>query len=393
MHRRLRVLFAIGSMGAGGAERQIVEILKHLDRSRFEPLLYLLSPEGALLGELPGDVSLLCHSDRQSRRRFRWPGWYQRAVQHDLAAILNEQRIDVLYDRTYLMTLIAAGATRLTPVPRVSVCVVDPAPELEEHARFSVWSSRRAARRAYREATCVVTNSQGLRKRLLEYFGLDPDLVRVVPNIIDIQRIDRLADEPFAGFEPRRFHIVSMGRLHPQKGYQYLIEALDQVVHRSQRSEVLWHLFGTGPEEAVLKAEVKSRDLERNVRFEGFHRNPFPFVRAAQLFCLPSLYEGLPNVLIEAAICRTPLLATDCPSGPGEILDGGRLGRLVPPADAAALAVAIDDCISRYDDWRKLTEAARLHAEATYSLPSGMALLEQLLADAASGKLWRVAGA
>lgn len=379
------VLFAIGSLGGGGAERQVLEILKHLDRRRFVPMLYLLSRTGALLSEVPDDVRVFAFSERHTRPLLRLPGWYQRAAERDLAAVLREQQVDVIYDRTYLMTLIAAGATRIQPVPRISVCVVDPEPELKEHTRWSVWLSFRQARRAYAQATCVIANSQGLRDRLIDYFRLNPGQVQVLPNVIDLERVDRLAEAPCSGFEPGCFHIVSVGRLHPQKGYWFLLDALDGLVHRQSRSNLLWHIFGEGPEAQTLQAGVAARGLDRHVRLEGYTPNPFPFLRAAQLFCLPSLYEGLPNVLIEAAACRVPILATDCPSGPREILDGGRVGHLVPPADSPALAAAIDDCIIHYPQWQALADEARRHVEQTYTLASGMAQLESLLEQTARG--------
>lgn len=381
----LSVLFAIGSLGGGGAERQVIEILKHLDRRRFVPMLYLLSRAGPLLSEVPDDVRVFAFSERHKGPRLRLPGWYQRAASQDLASVLRDQQVDVIYDRTYLMTLIAAGATCIQPVPRISVCVVDPEPELKEHARWSAMLSFRRARRAYRQATCVVANSRGLRERLIAYFRLDPEHVQVLPNLVDLERIDRLAGAPSPPLEPGRFHIVSLGRLHPQKGTVFLFNAVDDLVHRRNRTEILWHVCGEGPDAATLRAAISARRLEGNVRFEGFTPNPFPLLKGAQLFCLPSLYEGLPNVLIEAAACRIPILATDCPSGPREILDGGRVGHLVPPANAPALAEAIEDCITHYPQWQALADEARRHVEQTYAHGSGMAQLEALLEQTARG--------
>lgn len=372
-------------MTGGGAERQVIEILKHLDRERFVPLLYLIFREGELLSEVPPDVPIFAFWERHKDMRLRIPGWLQWTRRQDLIQVLRDERVDVVYDRTYLMTLITAGATRVQRIPRVSACVADPEVELAMHARFSLRFSRWNARRAYRQAAYVLANSQGLRQRLLDCFRLPAEHIQVVPNVLDLNRVDRLASARSAGFEPGRFHIVSMGRLHAQKGYLYLLEAIDTLVHERGRCEILWHLFGKGPFEAEFRDAVAARKLEAHVRLEGFEPNPFPFMREAQLFCMPSLNEGLPNVLIEAAACRVPILAADCPSGPREILDGGRVGHLVPPADAPALADAIEDCMTHYAAWQALVEDARLHVEQNYSLASGMARIQEVLEQAARG--------
>ena len=387
MADKLRVLFAIGALSGGGAERQVVEILKHLDRTRFVPLLYLIFKEGELLPEVPADVPILAFWERHRRLRLKVPGVLHWLRHRDLMDVLREQQVDLLYDRTYLMTLITAGPARALATPRVAGCVDDPEAELPMHSKVCVRFSRWKARRAYRQAACVLANSDGLRQRLLKSFRLPDEHVRVQPNVLDLERIDRLSSAECSRFERTRFHIVSMGRLHFQKGYQYLLAALDEIVHRRNHPEVLWHLFGTGPFEGELRSMIAERKLGEHVRLEGFEPNPFPCLRAAQLFCLPSLNEGLPNVLIEAAACRVPILAADCPSGPREILDGGRLGTLVPPADAPALVEAIDDCLSNYPAWESRVAAARRHVEERYSLAAGMQRLESLLETVARSNM------
>ncbi|MGH7130289.1 MAG: glycosyltransferase, partial [Planctomycetaceae bacterium] len=295
------------------------------------------------------------------------------------------ERIDVLYDRTYLMTLLAAAAARRRPVPRISVAVADPEPELRMHARCCTGWNWRHARRAYREAGVVVANSNGLRRRLIEYFQLDDHQVRTIHNMLDLEQLDRRAEEPAPAWDRDLFHIVSAGRLDERKGYEYLLEAIDRLVHGRGLTRIQLHVFGEGPSKSQLEQFIHSRRLERHVTLEGFRANPLPCFRHAGLFCLPSLNEGLPNALIEAVACGVPVLATDCPSGPAEILDGGRHGALVPPADAEALAAAIADAAANPERWRARTEAARRHVEALCSVRANMPRWEDLFEQAATG--------
>src|SRR5439155_16773916 len=113
--KRIRVLFAIGEMSGGGSQRQIIGILQRLDRTRFEPQLYILSPGGELLPEVPADVPLHVFGQRHPSQFWLYPGHAHRARVADLASVLNEQSIDLIYDRTYHMTLIAAGAVKRRP--------------------------------------------------------------------------------------------------------------------------------------------------------------------------------------------------------------------------------------------------------------------------------------
>jgi glycosyltransferase involved in cell wall biosynthesis len=396
---RLRVLVVIGTMGGGGAERQVIEILKRIDRSRFEPLLYLAMRQGELLAEIPVDVPVFAFWDGAAES---WGGMLVRRLKLTrfaryihLARVLHCQKIDVVYDRTYLATLDAAGGCWLRPTPRISCCVVDPEPELKLHARRSIRLSWWFARRAYRTASIVLANSEGLRLRLLDYFRLDPNHVRTFYNLLTGRTGDdcdpsgdppAVPDLPWAlssaGPRVTPFLIVTVGRLHPQKGHRFLLEALEILVQqRTQPPRLV--ILGQGELEAELQAFVASHQLGAHVTLMGFVADPGPWLRRANLFVLPSLYEGMPNALIEAAACGTPVLATDCPSGPAEILDGGRCGVLVPVADSAALAVAMADAMDHPDQWRARAELARQRVQELFNAEAGMRRFEQLVEQTA----------
>jgi glycosyltransferase involved in cell wall biosynthesis len=128
-----------------------------------------------------------------------------------------------------------------------------------------------------------------------------------------------------------------------------------------------------------LNAYIAGYGLKPHITLSGFRPNPLPYFRQADLFCLSSLYEGMPNALLEAMLCRVPVIATDCPSGPREVLAGGRFGRLIPPADSRALAEAIDEAVTHPERSRALVPAAREHIERTFSPADSMQKLEELL--------------
>ena len=376
-------------MGGGGAERQVVEILKRIDRTRFEPFLYLAMKQGELLPEIPADVPIFAFWDGKpeswSRRILRWLKLTRLVRYAHLAHVLREQRIDVVYDRTYLATLDAAGGCLFRPTPRISCCVVDPQPELELHSRLSVGLSWWFARRAYRSADVVVANSDGLRSRIIDYLHLDPNRVKVLYNLLaSIQNTPASSDEGSIATREKTFLIVNSGRLHPQKGQMFLLQAIDQLIHQRGRSLKLV-ILGQGESEAELHEFIRNHQLESYVTLTGFVNDAHRWYRDANLFVLSSLYEGMPNALIEAVACGAPALSTDCPSGPREILDNGQCGILITPGDATALADAIADAMDHPDEWKARAELGRQRVFELFNPEVGIRKFEALLEQTAQG--------
>ena len=131
---------------------------------------------------------------------------------------------------------------------------------------------------------------------------------------------------------------MAAGRLKPQKNFSLLLRSFARVYQ--QRSARLI-IFGEGEQRKALEDLIKSLDIDENVSLPGFTANPYAAFSHASLFVLSSDWEGLSNVIIEAMACGCPVVSTDCPSGPSEILEQGRYGELVPVNDSKALAEAI----------------------------------------------------
>ena len=375
--KRSRILCVIGSMGTGGSERQLIGLLNHLDRKRFAPLLYAVRAEGELLGEVPGDVPVYSFWEHHRTPRCNWPGRIHRMQVQHLASLARSERADLIYDRTLVASLIAGPVSLRTGIPHISTIVSQPAEDLAAAGQYLAFKWRLLLK-SYGCAAKVITVSAALRDEVIRYYGLPEQQVINLPNWVDLERIDRLAQHASPDFASDRFHVVCVGRNQVLKGQKFLLEAVRDVVLCRGRRELLLHLLGGGPDTCQLADWVSVQRLTNHVEFSGLQRNPYPYLRAAHLFCLPSISEGMPNALLEAMACRVPALATDCPTGPREILDGGRLGRLVSPADSAALADALEDAILNYESWLRYVEDARRHVEACYGLTARLADLESL---------------
>jgi glycosyltransferase involved in cell wall biosynthesis len=197
-------------------------------------------------------------------------------------------------------------------------------------------------RLTYRRAHAVVAVADAMAEDLARMIGFPRDKITVVYNPAVTPEMLAKAQQPapHAWLSPGGPPVlVAVGRLHEQKDFQTLLRAFALV--RARRSARLI-ILGEGPERPALEAGVAKLGLTEDVDLPGFVPNPYAFMAGASQFVLSSRYEGLPTVLIEAMACGCPVVSTDCPSGPGEILDNGKYGRLVPVGDAAALAEAME---------------------------------------------------
>lgn len=202
-------------------------------------------------------------------------------------------------------------------------------------------------RSSYRFADGIVAISDGVAERLKTVPGVDVEKMHLIHNPAWSPEIEKRAAEPVShawlqvSGPPT---LLSVGRLEAQKDFATLIEAFALLDPRLQARLII---LGEGSQRAVLEALVRRLDLQDRVSMPGFVENPFSFMSRASMFVMSSLHEGFGNVLVEAMACGTPVVATDCPSGPADILDGGRYGRLVPVGDAAALAAAMEATLAK----------------------------------------------
>jgi glycosyltransferase involved in cell wall biosynthesis len=378
--QRIRILLAIGSMQHGGSEMQMLRLLQNLDRTRYAPELFLISPGGELFEEIPEDVPVhLC--DQSLPRRGLIPGSAHRARVKSLAKLLDDRNIDLVVDRTYHMSLLTAGAVRKRPTARMSIVVSDPHSDFATNRERFRRTKKKMLRRAYTESDVVGCVSNCVKERAGEFYQIPTGNFAVLGNLYDVDEIRARAEEllpaEFAGSSEQK-RIVAIGRLHAAKAYDILIESMRLLRDESNRDNVELLIAGRGPEQAVLQHQIQAAGLEDTVKLIGYQPNPLPLVKTADLFCICSRYEGLPNSLIEAVILGIPVVATDCFCGPREILEDGKRGALVPPDDPTALAAAIDGALDNLEAFRQRAEAAVPAMAKTYSLSAGLARFDEL---------------
>lgn len=194
----------------------------------------------------------------------------------------------------------------------------------------------------YPWADKIVAVSDGVAADLARFARLPRSLITTIYNPFDIggMRIKAEEEPELPWVLPEALPVLlGVGRLTEQKDFTSLIQAFALV--RQQR-QVRLLILGEGELRNALAAQAKSLGLTpEDFAMPGFVSNPFSYLRRAEVFVLSSRWEGLPGVLIQAMACGAPVVATDCPSGPAEILEDGKWGRLVPVGDVSALANAI----------------------------------------------------
>ena len=202
--------------------------------------------------------------------------------------------------------------------------------------------------------------SHGVSTEFTKITGLKCGRPQVIYNPVVSENIERRSREPANHpwlDSPELPVILAIGKLNKSKNFPFLLAAFAQLLaHRPARLVVL----GDGRTRPKLMALAKRLGIEESVDFPGFKENPFAFLAKANLFVLSSRNEALPTVLIEAMACGCPVVSTDCPFGPREILEGGKHGPLVPVGDSEALAAAMVRVLDAPPSGNALRERAAL---------------------------------
>jgi glycosyltransferase involved in cell wall biosynthesis len=383
-HRRIRVLLCSSSMDGGGSERQLLYLLQGLDRDRFEPILYLLYETGVLLAEVPQDVRRYSFWSETKFPKWNWPGRIHRMQVQHLENVLRNEQIDVAYDRLFHLTLVTGPATEHQNVPRVSTIVSPPQFDLaRSEKRWLTWK-KRCLRKAYSTADALLTVGVGTAENASQYYKLPRDQFQVLLSPIDIERIDQESQKAWTGISlrPNRKQIVSVGRLSDEKGHRYLLQAFakySQLATLDRVPAADLHLVGDGVLRKELQSLAANLGVAESVFFHGQVSSPFALLKHCDLLCLPSLYEGMPNALLEAMACRIPILATNTAQGAGELFRAHPLGTLVAKANSDELADAIRDRFERPAHWLSRIEAARDYVENKHSLRAWIENISQVL--------------
>lgn len=379
--RPIRVLHFLNSTSApGGAEEQACSLFNSLPADQFEvtmvcpPLAYEALFAGRPISSRPV-VCLDLHS------------FSQVSAARKLASVLHSQRIDIAHCHQFRATAIMGPLAAACRVPRV----VETTHVREAWRRGWLKKSYAVDRMIYKFVDQFIAVSEANREYLIRQKHCDPPKVTVIHNGRDLSRFRPCPEKAAAvrlrySVQPDALLIVHVGRLEPQKGHKFLLEAMKPVSERFPSAGLL--LVGDGAMRAELEAEVMQRGLRDIVTFAGFQQEVAPFLDAADLVVLPSLWEGLPLIAIEAGAIGKPMVATAVDGTP-EVIKDGESGLLVPPADSDSLARAmislLGDATARQAMGARASEIIKNHFSIERQTRETADLYRRVLMNGASG--------
>ncbi len=345
-----KIAIVLPDLRGGGAERLHVNLAKYWNSKGYKIDFVLLQRKGELLDLLPASVGIV-NLDIYRIRHLLLP----------LAHYLKSTRPDILIVAMWPLTSMAVLSWLLAGKPgklflsdHIQLSI-----SCEHEITFPAWLLGTIIRFTYPLANGIIAVSEGVKKDMCKLGGLSDELIRVIYNPAAVgilpQRESLHVRQMLwgSGFD---HHILSVGSLKLQKDHATLIQAF-ALLPVSLNAKLT--ILGEGSFRSELEAMVEDLGLQAKVSFPGFEVDPYPWFRSADLFVLSSRWEGFGNVIVEALECGLPVVSTDCPSGPAEILENGLYGMLVPTQNPNALADAIMKSLNTNHDREKLVRRAK----------------------------------
>jgi glycosyltransferase involved in cell wall biosynthesis len=327
-----KVAIILHDLRMGGAEWVMLQLAEALSKDGIPVEFILAHTQGELLSKVPSNVKILDLNVNNPLAMLAKVIQYLRV--NKPKALISPFEVTSIV--AILARFLSRGRTRI--IVRLSVA-------LSKHKRawFKKLLERIAVSLLYRFADAIIAVSKGVADDFSSYSGISTDRLTIIYNPIIseqfMQQKEEGTDHPLLLDHEKLPVILGVGRLTEQKDFHTLIKAFDQVGKRRAARLVI---LGEGEDRQSLEALVSSLNIQEKVHFPGIISNPLPFMKRASVFVLSSRWEGLPGALIQALACGSPVVSTDCPSGPSEILDHGKYGYLVPVGDVTSMADAID---------------------------------------------------
>ncbi len=329
MPRPIRIAFVITELEFGGAERCLANLVTGIDRARFEPVVYALKPRPAagedLLVQQIEAANIPVHFlNLRSTANFL-------VGVAKLKHLLRQHKTEVVQTFLFHANVIGALAAKSAGVSRVAAGI-----RVADSTRWRMVLERLLLRRVDH----IVCVSQSVANFVTVQGGFPPAKLRVIPNGIDLTRnsTSETLDRSRLSVPVDRRILLCVGRLHEQKGFDWLLELAPELFKRLPEHDLV--LVGDGPERRSLGAAASRLGIHERVHFVGWSPDVSQWMQAAEVLLLPSRWEGMPNVLIEAMGCGLPVVATSV-EGVNEVLGPLAAGQAVPFGDDAAFVDAV----------------------------------------------------
>ncbi len=359
----MRIAIFIYGLTGGGATRRTLTLAEEFSRRGHSIDMLVIDGKGPLVSELPSSVRLvelattfpagiLCRRGPRRRKIF--------FSQFALSSYLRKTRPDALLAAANHVNLAAIGARKLsgTKIPLVTRVSNHLSTSLLQGQQLSKKIRYYLACRLYRDADAVIAVAEGIADDIKSSAKIPHHRVTTIYN--PTFTLD-LADKAAASLQHPWFVpdappvIIGVGRLTEQKDFITLVKAFS-LLRKKRKARLI--ILGEGKDRNKISALIDDLDLVNDVEMPGYVANPIAWMASASVFCLSSIWEGLPGVLIEAMAAGCPVVSTNCPGGAAEILENGKYGPLVQPGDYNALARAISEILDSPTEQKLLQSRA-----------------------------------
>lgn len=301
------ILFVLPKLGGGGAEKVVLTLLNNLDRKKFKPHLVIFDDSGNYMSNLSPDVIVKVIKTRFNMKKYFDILFYIRKLNPDIVFSTMRTTSTILSILKIFFPKKSKLIIRENNTPSVSI----------QESRFTfIWGY--IYRKILKKSKIIICQSNFMKKDFIDNFSYSGDNLVKIYNPVDIVAIEKILKDSDSPYSSKYKNIVFVGKMTKQKGIDILLNSFAEFT--SPDSSLRLWLLGNGIMADKYKELANNLGIGKRVKFIGEVNNPYKWIKYADLFVLPSRYEGLPNVVLEAIVCNCPIVTSDHPGGTKEIM-------------------------------------------------------------------------
>ena len=338
MKTKKKLLFIMRNFEGGGAERVTIDIIKNLDNNKFEPIIFVINYQGELISSIPKHVKIIKVLTANKKGIFH----LFKLIKSIKKAVKNADLIIGTLEAT--PTYLAAIASYLTNKPAIGWVHID----VEHYSKTNKKIHKYLINKLYRKLKTIIAVSDGVKASFEKKFPKVNVPIKRIYNPIRLNDISSMLVEKNDLDVTAESILLGVGRLTEMKGFDDLIKAHKYLLDKKVKTKLI--ILGEGEQRENLEKLILELNVQESVILKGFVNNPYKYMKAADVFVLSSRYEGFSVVIAEALAVGLPVVSTNCPSGPSEVLEEGKYGLLSPVNDYKALAMNIIESLKIDND-------------------------------------------